>query len=103
LDSPLIVLERQNVHGSQARVSDPARLAAKRVLVITGTADLDHARNIDEAIVTWLNAKRRQGRLLLPGRPRHRWQRPHADAGHERRDAIVGIILDWLETAGTMT
>src|SRR6476646_3122368 len=52
---PNILLERQNVHGRQVRVSDPGKLAGKRVLVITGTDDLDHAREVDGAIVTWLN------------------------------------------------
>ena len=29
--------------------------AGKRVLIVTGTADLDHAKEIDGAIATWLN------------------------------------------------
>jgi pimeloyl-ACP methyl ester carboxylesterase len=51
---PRLVLERQNVHGSQLRVDEPQKLAGKRVLVITGTDDLDHGQDVDGAIVTWL-------------------------------------------------
>ena len=95
---PNILLERQNVHGRQVRLSDPGKLAGKRILVITGTADLDHAREVDGAIVTWLNANGAKADFCFLG------DRGIVGNGHmlmleENSDAIAGIILDWLELA----
>ena len=97
---PNILLERQNVHGRQVRVDDPSKLAGKRVLVITGSADLDHPREVDGAIVDWLNANgARADFCFLP-------DRGIVGNGHmlmleENSDEIAGIILDWLEAART--
>jgi pimeloyl-ACP methyl ester carboxylesterase len=97
---PNILLERQNVHGRQVRVDDPRKLAGKRVLVITGSADLDHSREVDGAIVDWLNANgARADFCFLP-------DRGIVGNGHmlmleENSDEIAGIILDWLEAART--
>jgi pimeloyl-ACP methyl ester carboxylesterase len=93
---PNIVLERQNVHGRQIRVNDPRKLAGKRVLVITGTADLDHARPVDGAIVDWLNANGARADFCFLG------DRGIVGNGHmlmleDNSDEIAGIILDWLE------
>src|SRR5262249_13335721 len=82
---PNLYLERQNVHGRQLRVCDPGKLAGKRVLVITGTADLDHSREADRAIVEWLNGNRRRAHFRLPGCPGFWRNRQSADAGGERR------------------
>jgi hypothetical protein len=92
---PQLLLERQNVHGRQLRVDDPQRLAGKRVLVITGTDDLDHAREVDGAIVTWLNANGAQAELCFLG---------DRGIGHmlmmeANSDEIAGIIMNWLEAA----
>jgi pimeloyl-ACP methyl ester carboxylesterase len=97
---PTILLERQNVHGRQVRLGDPRKLAGKRILVITGTADLDHAREVDGAIVTWLNANGAKADFCFLG------DRGIVGNGHmlmleENSDAIAGIILDWLELAGS--
>jgi pimeloyl-ACP methyl ester carboxylesterase len=97
---PNILLERQNVHGRQLRVSDPQKLAGKRILVITGTADLDHAREVDGAIVTWLNANGAKADFCFLG------DRGIVGNGHmlmleENSDEIADIILDWLATACT--
>ena len=97
---PNILLERQNLHGRQVRVSDPSKLAGKRVLVITGTDDLDHAREVDGAIVTWLNGNGAKADFCFLG------DRGIVGNGHmlmleDNSDEIAGIILDWLEeTAG---
>src|SRR4029077_11676220 len=96
---PNILLERQNVHGRQLRVSDPGKLSGKRVLVITGTDDLDHAREVDGAIVTWLNANGAQADFCFLA------DRGMVGNGHmlmlaDNSDAIAGIILDWLEGDG---
>jgi len=97
---PNIVLERQNVHGRQIRVRDPGKLAGKRVLVITGTEDLDHSREVDGAIVTWLKAQGAKADFCFLA------DRGIVGNGHmlmleQNSDQIAGIILDWLEDART--
>jgi pimeloyl-ACP methyl ester carboxylesterase len=97
---PNILLERQNVHGRQVRVSDPNKLAGKRILVITGTDDLDHSREVDGAIVTWLNAHGAKADFCFLA------DRGIVGNGHmlmleQNSDEIAAIILDWLEGART--
>lgn len=93
---PRIALERQNVRSSQVRVSHPRRLAGKQVLVITGSEDLDHPREVDEAIVTWLNENGASAEFCwLP-------DRGIVGNGHmlmleSNSDEIADIILAWLE------
>jgi pimeloyl-ACP methyl ester carboxylesterase len=93
---PRLALERQNVHGSQLRIADPQRLAGKRILVITETDDLDHARDVDGAIVTWLKAHGAAAEFCFLG------NRGIIGNGHmlmmeENSNEIAGIIMDWLE------
>jgi pimeloyl-ACP methyl ester carboxylesterase len=93
---PRLWLERQNVHGSQLRVSEPQELAGKRILVITGTDDLDHARDVDGAIVAWLKTHGAAAEFCFLG------DRGIVGNGHmlmmeENSDEIAGIIMDWLE------
>jgi hypothetical protein len=95
---PNILLERQNVHGRQVRVSEPGKLAGKRILVITGTDDLDHGREVDGAIVTWLNANGAKADFCFLA------DRGIVGNGHmlmleDNSDEIAGIILDWLDDA----
>ena len=95
---PNILLERQNVQGRQVRVIDPRKLAGKRVLVITGSADLDHAREVDGAVVAWLNANGAKADFCFLA------DRGIVGNGHmlmleENSDEIAGVILDWLEGA----
>jgi pimeloyl-ACP methyl ester carboxylesterase len=93
-----LLLQRQNVRGSQVRVGDTGRLKGQRVLVLTGTEDLDHPRAVDEAIVAWLNACGARAEYLYLG------DRGIVGNGHmlmlERNsDAIAALILDWLDRA----
>jgi pimeloyl-ACP methyl ester carboxylesterase len=93
---PGLLLERQNVHGRQLRVSDPQKLAGKRILVITGTADLDHAKDVDGAIVAWLNANGAAAELCFLG------DRGIVGNGHmlmmeANSDEIADIVMNWLE------
>jgi pimeloyl-ACP methyl ester carboxylesterase len=95
---PKLWLERQNIRGSQLRVGDPRRLEGKPVLVITGTTDLDHSREIDGAIVTWLNENGAKADFCFLA------DRGIVGNGHmlmleENSDEIAGIILDWLSGA----
>jgi pimeloyl-ACP methyl ester carboxylesterase len=93
---PRLVYERLNIGGSQLKIGRTECLRGKRVLVLTGTDDLDHPRALDSAIVDWLNA--------AGARAEFRWL---GDAGIEgnshmlmledNSDAVARIILDWLD------
>jgi pimeloyl-ACP methyl ester carboxylesterase len=93
---PRLVYERLNIGGSQLKIGRTECLRGKRVLVLTGTDDLDHPRALDSAIVDWLNAAGARAEFLWLG-----------DAGIEgnghmlmlegNSDAIARIILDWLD------
>jgi len=50
---PRLTFERLNIDGSQLRI-DPKKLRETKVLVVTGTNDADHTRDIDGRIVTFL-------------------------------------------------
>jgi pimeloyl-ACP methyl ester carboxylesterase len=93
--APKLLLERQNVHGTQLRVSNPKKLAGKRVLVVTGTADLDHAKEVDGAIVTWLNAHGAKAEFCYLA------DRGIVGNGHmlmmeQNSDEIADIIIRWI-------
>jgi pimeloyl-ACP methyl ester carboxylesterase len=93
--APRLVYERLNIGGSQLKVGRTECLRGKPVLVLTGTDDFDHPREVDSAIVDWLNA--------AGARAEFRWL---GDAGilgnghmlmlEDNSDAIARIILDWL-------
>ncbi len=53
---PLLLQQRLNVDASQLRVTDFTHYAGKPALVITGTHDVDHPRELDEPIADWLAA-----------------------------------------------
>ena len=50
-----MLYQRRNIRGSQLKIGDLSNYRGKRILVMTGTADADHPRKLDEGIVTWLN------------------------------------------------
>jgi pimeloyl-ACP methyl ester carboxylesterase len=93
---PRILIERLNIGGRQLRVGDPSCVAGKPVFVITGTDDLDHPRDTDEAIVTWLNAHGAKAEFCYLG------DRGIDGNGHmlmleQNSDEIAAIILAWLD------
>src|SRR5262249_54552854 len=95
---PRLWLQRHNVPGSQLLVAEPIKFAGKRIYVITGTDDLDHAREVDGAVVTWLNAIGARAEFCFLS------DRGIVGNGHmlmleDNSDAIADIILDWLATA----
>jgi pimeloyl-ACP methyl ester carboxylesterase len=57
---PRLLYQRRNIRGSQLKVTDLSNYRGKRILVMTGTADVDHPRKLDEAIVEWLNQTARR-------------------------------------------
>jgi len=52
--APYLFYERFNTKGSQLRIDDISKLKTIKFLVLTGTDDLDHPRELDEQIVTFL-------------------------------------------------
>ena len=92
---PRLVLERANIDGSQLTVGDFAAFAGKRVLVMTGTDDIDHPRAIDMPIVDWLNANGAKADFLYLG------DREISGNGHmmmleeqQRRARPIDLLLD---------
>jgi pimeloyl-ACP methyl ester carboxylesterase len=93
---PRLFLERRNVRGLQLRISDFTKYRDKRVLVVTGTDDFDHARAIDEPIAAWLNQNGANAEFIYLG------DRGIVGNGHmlmlERNsDEIARLIIDWIE------
>ncbi|HUZ73760.1 MAG TPA: alpha/beta fold hydrolase [Stellaceae bacterium] len=96
--APRLLYERRNINGSQVRVRDVAALRDKRVLVLTGTNDLDHTRDADGAIVAWLTAAGAAVDFVYLG------DRGIVGNGHmlmleQNSDAVAALVLDWLERA----
>ena len=52
--SSRLLSERQNVDQSQLRVAEDIRFSGTPILVVTGTYDVDHPREVDRALVDWL-------------------------------------------------
>jgi hypothetical protein len=91
-----IALQRWNVRGTQVRVEDPRKLAGKRVLILCGSDDLDHPREVDEPIVAWLNGHGAKAEFCFLS------DRNIAGNGHmlmleSNSDVTAGVMLDWLE------
>jgi pimeloyl-ACP methyl ester carboxylesterase len=92
-----LLLERRNVGGGQLRVEDFTGFDGRRILVLTGTEDLGHPRAVDEPIAAWLNAHGARADFIYLG------DRGITGNGHmlmlERNsDAIVQLIIDWIES-----
>ncbi|HXP30680.1 MAG TPA: alpha/beta fold hydrolase [Stellaceae bacterium] len=90
-----LIFERLNVGGSQIRVQQPQALAGKRILVVTGTNDIDHSRAVDGATAQWLGDAGAKPDFIYLG------DRGIIGNGHmlmleENSDDIAAIILDWL-------
>jgi pimeloyl-ACP methyl ester carboxylesterase len=91
-----LIFERLNVGRSQLRVEAPQALAGKRVLVLTGTNDIDHTRAVDGATAQWLADAGAKADFIYLG------DRGISGNGHmvmleDNSDDIAAIILDWLE------
>jgi pimeloyl-ACP methyl ester carboxylesterase len=93
---PLIRMERRNIRGSQVRLDEPKKLADKPIFVMLGSEDIDHPRETDEAIVTWLDEQGAAAEFCyLP-------DRGIAGNGHmmmleTNSDALADIMIDWLD------
>jgi len=96
---PRIMAQRRNIAGTQVRIENPARLAGLPALVVTGTADLDHPREVDEAIAIWLNAQGASADFCFLG------DLGIVGNGHmlmieDNSAAIAAILVRWLREKG---
>jgi pimeloyl-ACP methyl ester carboxylesterase len=96
--APKLLFQRLNIGGAQLKVTDFSKYTGKRVLLVIGTDDVDHPRNIDAPIVDWLNAN---------GAKADFWPLGEHDIngnGHmmmleKNSDDIADLILTWINTA----
>jgi pimeloyl-ACP methyl ester carboxylesterase len=91
-----IVYERTNIGGGQLRIEDESGFADKQILVVTGTEDIDHPKDLDAAVVAWLNRAGARAEALYLG------DVDVVGNGHmmmlERNSTqIAGLLMDWLE------
>lgn len=96
---PRLSYERQNVGGSQVRLADDVQLPGTPVLVLTGTNDTDHPREVDEGIATWLRQHGAAADYLWLA------DRGQSGNGHmlmleENSSAIAGLIAEWIRAHG---
>lgn len=93
-ESPRLMNERFNIGGSGLAVADPAVVAARPILVVTGERDLRHPREVDARTASFFGAEF----VWLP-------ERGVRDNGHmlmieDNSDEIAGLVLDWLSDKG---
>jgi pimeloyl-ACP methyl ester carboxylesterase len=92
---PRLLYERRNIRGSQLKIDDFANYRGRRILVLTGTADADHPRSLDEGIVRFLNGKGAKAEYVFLG------DRGIVGNGHmmmmeKNSDEIAELLLSWL-------
>jgi pimeloyl-ACP methyl ester carboxylesterase len=95
---PRLLYQRRNIRGSQLKVTDLSNYRGKRILVMTGTADVDHPRKLDEAIVEWLNQNGAKADFLYLG--------DHGIEGNghmmmleKNSDALAEQVVSWIENS----
>lgn len=92
---PRLLYERQNIHGGQIRVSDLSVFAGLPVLVMTGSDDTDHPREIDAAVVDWLKDAGADATFM--------WLPDHGIDGNghmvmmeDNSDRLADMIVGWI-------
>ena len=92
-----MLYQRRNIRGSQLKIGDLSNYRGKRILVMTGTADADHPRKLDEGIVTWLNEHGAKADFIYLG------DRGITGNGHmvleNNSTALARQIMAWIEGA----
>jgi pimeloyl-ACP methyl ester carboxylesterase len=92
---PRLLYERRNIRGSQLKIGDFENYRGRRILVLTGTADADHPRALDEGIVTFLNANGAKADYVYLG-DRGITGNGHMMMMENNSDAIAALLLSWL-------
>jgi pimeloyl-ACP methyl ester carboxylesterase len=93
---PRLLYQRRNIRGSQLKIADLSNYRGKRILVMTGTADADHPRKLDEGIVEWLNRNGAKADFIYLG------DRGIVGNGHmmmleNNSDALADLVVSWIE------
>jgi hypothetical protein len=93
---PRLLYQRRNIRGSQLKVTDLSNYRGRRILVMTGTEDVDHPRKLDESIVEWLNQNGAKADFIYLG------DRGIVGNGHmmmleKNSDALAEHIVSWIE------
>ena len=93
---PRLLYQRRNIRGSQLKVTDLSNYRGRRILVMTGTEDVDHPRKLDESIVEWLNQNGAKADFIYLG--------DHGIVGNghmmmleKNSDALAEHIVSWIE------
>ena len=92
-----LVFERTNIDDAQLCVSDRNAFAGKPIAVVTGTADTDHPRAVDAAIVDWLKEIGATARHLYLGD----WGvegNGHMIMLEENSDEGANLIIQWIRS-----
>lgn len=96
--APQLLFQRLNVGGAQMKIADFSKYAGKRVLVMVGTEDVDHPRELDQKVADWLNQNGAKADFWSLG------DRGITGNGHmmmleSNSDAVAKLILSWVEAA----
>lgn len=90
-----LLYERWNIDGSQLTVGNAHALKDKPILVVTGTEDMDHSREIDGAVVKWLNDTGASAEFLYLG-DKGIVGNGHMVMAETNSDLVADAILEWL-------
>lgn len=92
---PRLLYERQNVGGSQLKIDDPSVFRGLPVMVFTGEFDTDHPKDIDGAVVDWLQQAGAEVEFC--------WLPDHGIGGNghmlmmeENSDELADMIIGWV-------
>ena len=77
------------------KVADFSKYHGKRVLVMTGTEDIDHPHDIDQPIVEWLNQNGAKADFWFL-RDRGISGNGHMMMLEKNSDALALLILSWV-------
>lgn len=91
-----LVLERANLGGGQLKVGNFAPFLDKRVLVMTGTDDIDHPIQIDKPIADWLNENGARADYLYLG-DMEIMGNGHMMMLEDNSDQLARIIVSWIQ------
>ena len=96
--APRLLQQRLNIGGAQMKVTDFSKYRGKRALVLVGTDDGDHPRELDVGIADWLNENGAKADFWSLG------DRGVSGNGHmmmieNNSDEVAKLILSWVEGA----
>ena len=96
--APRLLQQRLNSGGAQMKVTDFSKYRGKRALVLIGTDDVDHPRELDVRIADWLNENGAKADFWFLG------DRGVSGNGHmimieSNSDAVAKLVLSWVQGA----